>query len=394
MCANTSRYFEGLIIMRVSGVVALALSLLVLLSSTAMSSEERYFNCPVPKGFQAAQQDLQKTLYAAMDRELSGGDGGWYRGKVVTGSVAYGASKPIVLPVEDYPYLVGSLWGGPPYGGKLLSQMVCGFSISSSGWMVTIEWEGHGFASFDIRDALVILPPPTKSDVDLLGEAPKKLPPHEFRFSIDGQDFSYMLSGVTIAMNRVYRPDMMQDDQYKDTINDDLFPELDSVSGILLASASYGNRPEWSQAVTSTESQPQGRRWFTDDPYTQPFDTTETPHLLGRVTAVSSRGTKEPGQPADVELQSNILTVTMPDGRTSQVDISAWASALLNSSAPGIPNPLIRFEIDGQAFNMAISFASPEAGSSALERLMGDLLSGELQPIKDARQRSAEPQRQ
>jgi hypothetical protein len=84
----------------------------------------------------------------------------------------------------------------------------------------------------------------------------------------------------------------------------------------------------------------------------------------------------------------------MPDGRTSQVDISAWASALLNSSAPGIPNPLIRFEIDGQAFNMAISFASPEAGSSALERLMGDLLSGELQPIKDARQRSAEPQRQ
>jgi hypothetical protein len=375
--------------------IAPVLAVMCGVSTTAVLAETgRYFTCSIPNGFEAAKADLERTLFAATDRELSGADGGWYRGNVVTGSVGYAVSKPIVLPVADYPYFVGSLWGGPPYGGKLLSQMVCGFSLSSSGWMVTIEWEGHGFASFDIRDALASVPPPSKSDIGPVGEAPKALPPHEFRFTIDGQDFSYLLSGITIAMNRVFRPDLAQDDRYKATIDDDLFPALDSVSGILLAAASYGNRPEWTQAVTPAKLQSKSRHWFTDDPYTQPFDTTATPQLLGRVMAVSSGGTKEPGQPADLELQNNILTLTMPDGRTGQVDISTWASALLNSSAPGIPNPLIRFEIDGQSFGLAVSFASPVAGSSEMERLIGDLLAGDPPLVKDARKRETQPKRQ
>lgn len=384
----------GLLYMRFIAAIAKVIVLASgLFATDVFADTAKYFTCPVPAGFEEGQSDLEKKIYSAMDLEIGSNDGGWYSGKIVTASIAYANSQPLRLPVADYPYFVGRLWGGPLYGGKLLSPMVCGFSISSYGWMVTVEWQDHGFASFDIRDALVDVPPPTKADVGATGDAAKSLPSHEFKFSIDGQAFTYVLSGITVAMNRVYRPDMMQDAQYKSTINDALIPELDSVSGVLLSTAAYGSRPEWSKPVAIDSVKSHRGRWFTDEPYTQPFDATATPSLLGRVMAVSSGGTKQPGQPADLDLHNNILTLTMPDGRTGRADVSAWASALLNSGTPGIPNPLIPIDVDGQAFLLVIGFASTLGDSNEMERLMGDLFAGEPTLVTDARQRATEPKR-
>lgn len=382
-------YCEGLLIVRISGLVALAFSLLALLSSAAMSSEERYFDCPVPNGIEAAQKEYERILFAGMDKELFGGQDGWHHGKVVTGSVNYHAPEPVALPVERYPFFIGPVWGGAKFGGRLSSRMICGFSVSNSDWMVTIEWEGHGFASFDIRDALTEVPAPTSADVIAFEDASKPLPLHEFKFSIDGQDFNYLLTGITVAMNRVYRPDLLKSG-YKSSLNDQFFPALDSLSGVLLASAEFGQRPEWRDVDVENErlsGEPPKTR--SSDFTAQPVDVTDTPFYLGRLIAASSEFTSEPGQAANLDLDDGILSVTLTDGRTTKLTPSQWIGARLLTSLPGIPAPDLRFDIDGQAFRYIVNLMGP-----GTDRLMGDLLSGEPQLSKQARQRETQPHRQ
>lgn len=95
--------------------------------------------------------------------------------------------------------------GGGPSDGDLFRRPLCGVSITNSDWIVTFEWYGHGFASIDLRDALEQVPVPTAADIGDQVAPPKQLPAHVFEFAIDGQDFAYVLTDVSVTPNGILR---------------------------------------------------------------------------------------------------------------------------------------------------------------------------------------------
>lgn len=79
---------------------------------------------------------------------------------------------------------------------------------------------------------------------------------------------------------------MGEGDLYSYTPDDQWFPSLNSVSGVLLAGPSYDKLPEWSGRAEPLAAQEGDLPfWLVDELHAQPVEVTGTGTFLGRVYA-------------------------------------------------------------------------------------------------------------
>ncbi len=160
------------------------------------------YDCPVPAGFEAesARRMAEFTSRTFDDPAKTG----WYAADLpVPLSTNYSAPWPLSLDIADTPLYLGLIWAGPGYGDRIDRHMVCGHSIETHGWTALVEALGAGYATFDVRDALEGQPLPTE-------EGNHSIAPHSFRFEIGGVSYQFIVFGVTVGLQKVWRPDLVQ----------------------------------------------------------------------------------------------------------------------------------------------------------------------------------------
>lgn len=340
------------------------------------------YDCPVPPGLEA-ERSRRMDAYLN-DRMSSLGASGWYATVPVPMSADYAAPFPILLDLGDTPYLVGYIWSGEGYGDIVDRIMVCGHSIEVHDWSALIEAYGDGFATIDLRDAIADQALPQ-------AEGDHPIEQHVYRFDIGGTAYRYIVSGVSVGITKVWRPDLVEradrlgsPKEEPDSGNpDSAWPVLDRFSGVLLsASPRHQYRATSAPTVRSASAiKPAlvGRDMLMFDSTIteQPVDLSGTPYFHGRVMGVDAAS---PGEPDPSELLSLVpegedLLVTRRGGETVRVDLSDW-----------LDRQVVDLHTDGTLTQVSIAAPSIEFDYSGTKvRLVIGMLWAGLVDVKDGR---------
>ncbi len=375
--------------MRFIVVLLTSLALCISLAPFGRANAQQYFRCPEPVGYQLALNEFTVLESVARERD-PGRAGDWYSSSIETAAVVYKTPEPIVVPVDSFPYLIGRVRGTANAGSRLAHALTCGFSVSLSGWIATLEWDGYGFASFDVRDALSGLPVPDTGDTDALGSPPLPLPMYQFEFSVGEEQFAFLLTGIAAAMNTVYRPDLVASQPEGSSLEDDLFLSLESVSGLVVASGSFEWMSGWRDiAEHDVADNDYSASLRIAGSSTQPVDVSETPVYLGQFSTSSSSHGSQADRATSLSLKGGMLTVSLSNGSKKSLDVSRWIATRMSLGVDGIAKPALRFDIEGHVFNYVVALIQPSAGL-----IMGDLFASEQPVLKPESPRSAEPSQQ
>lgn len=358
----------------------------------APSGQSIVYNCAVPAGFQKEYDKRNAALINGDDR-----DGGWYAKLPAALSASYSTPFPVSLDLSDTPVLIGALWGGPGYGDQIFRRLICGHSLETHQWTVLIQAVDAGFASFDVRDAISDQPLPT-------AEEAHAIVPHSFRFQIAGTLYQYVVTGVTVDLVKVWRPDLVEmRKRLGDALPasephngdpDSVWPTLGSVTGLLFASGipreglarraiSVGGARD---AAALGPALLGGRMViFAADHHEQPTDIVATPVYLGRVMGVGRARFSEPEfiDGLALSLDGEKLIVMRQGGSSTEVDLGPWfdhQSGETSGTDAVISAPAVDFELDGVSYrlvvNMMMTSTSPGADGRLVfesDRIMGDL---------------------
>lgn len=326
------------------------------------------YDCPTPPGL-AAEKSRRMDAYLQKDMS-SRATSGWYSTVPVPMSVDYDAALPVFLDLGDTPYLVGVMWAGEDYGDIVDRRMVCGHSIEVHDWSALIEAYGDGFATIDIRDAIADQALPQT-------EGHHAIVPHVFRFDMGGTAYRYVVSGVSVGITKVWRPDLVtladkfgSPEEEPDSGNpDSVWPVLDRFNGVLLSAAPRREYRTSSAATVRNAAAIKpalvGRDMlmFDDTMTEQPVDLSGTPYYHGRSMGVdaASPGRSDPDELLSLVPDGETLLVTVRGGETVRADLSDWLDrqvAEIHTDGPltlvSIAAPSIEFDYSGTRVRLVI----------------------------------------
>lgn len=353
------------------------------------------YECPVPPGLQA-EKDRRTEAWLSSTEAPS--RSGWYGTVPAPMRVGYSAPYPVLLDLDATPILVGALWGGPGFGDIVDRRMVCGHSMEPHGWKVLVQAYGDGFATIDVREAIVEQPLPT-------AEGQYDVAPYAFTFEIGGTPYQYVQTSVTVGLTRVWRPDLvgksaaslgLPEENPDPSDPDAVWPVLDQFSGVLLAARLPSSRmqPPVTTTVRDAEAVRTGLMGrdllhFDSGLRQQPVDLTGTPYYHGRFGGVEEAHPGKPDPDAVFTFipEGETLLVQRKGGEIVRVDLGGWfdrqaADIFVDGALTqvAISAPRLEFEYEGAKMRYVLNmvWTQLEADQDGRARYQVQRIGGDL----------------
>lgn len=352
--------------------------------SAKPGAEAMTYECPVPAGFEAeASRRMGGWTSQPLDAPAKTG---WYATDLPAAlSANYSAASPATLDLQDTPIYVGKFPAGPGYGDRIDRWMICGHSIETYRWAALVEAFGVGYATLDLREALADQPIPTE-------EGDHAIAPHSFRFAIGDVDYQLVVIGVSVGLQKVFRPDLAKMKGLMgevpagapdSTDPEAIWPVLQSFTGLLFASAvprttlghhavelgasrdpvamgpaTMGNRPGGGMISFSTEHRE------------QPVDVSATPNYITRVFGAPRKQFPdvEYRDGFAVQLDGETLIVSREGGGSVDVDLGAWFDRQSGETAGDqalITSPELAFDLDGTSYKLVVTLFMTSVSTGA-----------------------------
>ena len=362
-------------------------------------AEAMTYECPVPAGFEAeASRRMAEWTSQPFDAPA---ETGWYATDLPAAlSANYSAASPVALDLQDTLIYVGQFPGGPGYGDRIDRWMICGHSIETYRWAALVEALGAGYATLDMREALVDQPIPTEKGKHVIA-------PHSFRFAIGGVDYQFVLVGVGVGLQKVFRPDLAErkglmgefaEGAPDSTDPEAVWPVLQSFTGLLFASAVpetvLGHRavelgasrdPLAMGPATMGTGSGSGMISFSTEHREQPVDVSATPNYITRVFGAPRKQfpDAEYRDGFAVQLDGETLIVSREGGGSVDIDLGDWfdrQSGELAGDHALITSPELAFDLDGSSYKLVVSLFTTWVSIGADGRLVyeGDRIGADL----------------